>query len=129
MTNRCVNLTPSTMKHRVTLDLLRLVQIQEFQLQVIVENRLRMKTKKQEDIKNEDPSEVRFSCWSCSKEVCSGTDVEVIENIHRVNVTPAFRWELLHSEPTSVDTVLLFCLSMQICSKCSFFSPPVFLKQ
>lgn len=71
-------------------------------MQAIMEYRLRMKMKKQEDIKNEDPSEVKFSCRGCSKDICTGRDIEIIENIHRVNVTPQFRWELLHPEPTSV---------------------------
>lgn len=93
-------------------NLLRFVQIQEFQMQAIMEYKLRMKAKKQEDIKNVNPSEVKFSCRGCSKEVCTGTDIEVIENIHRVNVTPQFRWELLHPEPTSVE---LSCSSACLC--------------
>lgn len=70
-------------------------------MQAIVEYRLRVKAKKQGDIKNEDPSQVKFSCRSCSKEVCTGRDIEVMADIHRVNVTPQFRWELLRPERTS----------------------------
>lgn len=100
------------MKPSEDINLLRFVQIQEFQMQAIMEYRLRMKTKKQEDIKNEDPSEVKFSCRGCSKDICTGRDIEIIENIHRVNVTPQFRWELLHPEPTSVA---LSCSSACLC--------------
>lgn len=82
-------------------------------MQAIAERRLRMKTKQREDIKNEDPAEVKFSCRGCSQEVCTGEDIEVIEDIHRVNVTPQFRWERLHSEATPQRTRLHFRL---ICS-------------
>lgn len=77
-------------------------QILGFQLQARMEYKVRMQNKKQEQIKNEDPSEVKFSCRGCSQEVCTGGDVEVMAEIHRVNVTPQFRWELPHQEPTSV---------------------------
>lgn len=93
------------------------VQIQEFQMQATLEYKLRMNAKKQENIKNEDPSKVEFSCRGCSREVCSGTAIEVIENIHRVNVTPQFRWDLAHPGAHVCGTLLLFCLFMQICSK------------
>lgn len=72
-----------------------------------MECKLRMKRKQKEDIKNEDPSEVKFSCRGCSQEVCTGEDIEVIEGIHRVNVTPQFRWERLRSEPTSAELVCI----------------------
>lgn len=73
-------------------------------MQAIIECKLRIMAKKQ-DIKNEDPSEVKFSCRGCSQEVCTGTDIKVIEDTHRVNVTPQFRWKRLHSEPTSVASI------------------------
>lgn len=97
-------------------NLLRFFQIQAFQMQAIMEHRLRMKMKQKEDIKNKDPSEVNFSCRGCSKEVCTGEDIEVIEDIHRVNVTPQFRWERLHSEATPQRTRLHFCPFRLICS-------------
>lgn len=89
-------------------------QILEFQIQAKMEYKLRMKNKKQEQIKNEDPYEVKFSCRGCSQEVCTGGDIEVMAKIHRVNVTPQFRWELPHPEPTSVA---LSCssASLKIC--------------
>lgn len=52
-----------------------------------------MTKKKQKDIKNENPSEVKFSCRSCSKDACTGEDIEVIEKVHRVNVTAQFRYD------------------------------------
>lgn len=97
-------------------NLLRFFQIQEFQIQAIVERKVRLKTKQREDIKNEDPSEVKFSCRGCSQEVCTGEDIEVIGDIHRVNVTPQFRWERLHSEATPQCTRLHFCPLRLICS-------------
>lgn len=71
-------------------------------MQVIMEHKLRMRMKKKEERRNTDPSEVSFACRGCSTAVCTGEDIEVIENIHRVNVTTQFRWEQLLSEPTSV---------------------------
>lgn len=105
-------MTPFAVKPGDDGNLLRSVQMQEFQLQAIMEYRLRMKAKKKEDIRNENPSNVKFSCWSCSKEVCTGRDIEVIDNIHRVNVTPEFRWDLLHPQPTPVQ---LSCSSASLC--------------
>uniref|UniRef100_H3DGF5 RNA helicase n=1 Tax=Tetraodon nigroviridis TaxID=99883 RepID=H3DGF5_TETNG len=82
-------------------------QIQEFQMQAIMEYMLRMKAKKQEDIKNENPSNVKFSCRSCSQEVCTGRDIEIMANIHRVNVTPQFRELFILKENTKLKNSLL----------------------
>lgn len=65
-------------------------QILEFQMQAILEERLRMKHKKK-DLRTEKPSDVKFSCRGCSQYVCSGEDIQVIEDAHRVNVSPEFR--------------------------------------
>lgn len=51
---------------------------------------------KQKTMKNENPSEVTFSCRGCSKHVCTGEDIEIIENMHRVNVKAEFAYGLLH---------------------------------
>lgn len=56
-----------------------------------MEEKVRMKKKTQKDIKNENPSNVKFQCRGCSKDVCTGEDIEVIEKVHRVNVTEQFR--------------------------------------
>eukprot|EP00066_Takifugu_rubripes_P019301 XP_011608567.1 PREDICTED: interferon-induced helicase C domain-containing protein 1 [Takifugu rubripes] len=95
-------------------------KIQEFQIQAIMEYRLRMKMKQKEDIKNEDPSEVKFSCRGCSQEVCTGEDIEVIEDIHRVNVTPQFRELFIRKESTKrKDSLLDYETNGYIvCGKC-----------
>lgn len=69
------------------------LQIIEFQFQAIMEEKVRMTKKKQKDM-NENPSEVKFSCRGCSKHVCTGEDIQIIENMHRVNVTTQFRYQL-----------------------------------
>lgn len=58
-----------------------------------MEERVRMKKKTQKGIKNENPSDVKFQCRGCNKDVCTGEDIEVIEKVHRVNVTEQFRYE------------------------------------
>ncbi|TNN03062.1 hypothetical protein fugu_000091 [Takifugu bimaculatus] len=95
-------------------------KIQEFQIQAIMEYRLRMKMKQKADIKNEDPSEVKFSCRGCSQEVCTGEDIEVIEDIHRVNVTPQFRELFIRKESTKrKDSLLDYETNGYIvCGKC-----------
>lgn len=57
-----------------------------------MEEKLRMTKKKQSNVKNVNPSDVKFSCRSCSKHVCAGDDIQIIENMHRVNMTPQFRY-------------------------------------
>ncbi|KAM8855203.1 interferon-induced helicase C domain-containing protein 1 [Spinachia spinachia] len=65
-------------------------RIFEFQLQAIMEEKARMAKKKQKNMQ-ELKGEVKFSCRSCSKHVCTGNDIQIIEDMHRVNVTPEFR--------------------------------------
>lgn len=62
-------------------------------MQAIMEERVKKTKKKQKDIKKENPSDVKFRCRGCSKDVCTGEDIEVIEKVHRVNVTERFRYE------------------------------------
>ncbi|XP_068560089.1 interferon-induced helicase C domain-containing protein 1 [Cebidichthys violaceus] len=64
-------------------------RIYEFQFQAIMEEKVRMTKKKQKHMQHEK-CEVKFSCRSCSKHVCTGNDIQIIENMHRVNVTPEF---------------------------------------
>ncbi|XP_069558569.1 interferon-induced helicase C domain-containing protein 1 [Brachyistius frenatus] len=78
-------------------------RINEFQIQAIVEERVRNKKKKKKDMKNESPSDVKFSCRSCSKHVCSGEDIQIIENMHRVNVTSQFSDLFILRENTSLQ--------------------------
>lgn len=63
----------------------------EFQLQAIMEERVKNKKKTQEEIKKLSPGDVKFCCRSCNIDACSGEDIEVIEKAHRVNVSKKFR--------------------------------------
>ncbi|XP_076602471.1 interferon-induced helicase C domain-containing protein 1 [Chaetodon auriga] len=82
-------------------------RIIEFQIQAIMEEKVRMKKKKQKDVKNENPSEVKFSCRGCNKHVCTGEDIEIIENMHRVNVTSQFCELFIQRENTTLQQRLL----------------------
>uniref|UniRef100_A0A4W4HNK9 RNA helicase n=1 Tax=Electrophorus electricus TaxID=8005 RepID=A0A4W4HNK9_ELEEL len=75
----------------------------EYQMQAIMEERVKVKKKQQKVMKKEDPSKVKFSCRSCNKPVCSGEDIEIIENMHHVNVTTAFRELFTVRENTSLQ--------------------------
>ncbi|XP_028847700.1 interferon-induced helicase C domain-containing protein 1 isoform X2 [Denticeps clupeoides] len=79
----------------------------EFQMQAIMEDRVRTKKKQQKSMKTEHPSKVRFSCRQCCAAVCSGQDIAIIENMHHVNVTPQFRELFLVRENTSLQERLL----------------------
>ena len=58
-----------------------------------MEEKVRQTKQNQKAMKNESPSAVKFSCRYCSRQVCTGEDVQIIENMNRVNVTPEFRYE------------------------------------
>ncbi|KAM4558868.1 interferon-induced helicase C domain-containing protein 1 [Odontesthes bonariensis] len=82
-------------------------QITEFQLQAIMEEKVRQTKQNQKAMKNERPSAVKFSCRNCSRHVCTGEDVQIIENMHRVNVTPEFSKLLIQRENTALQERLL----------------------
>ncbi|XP_030641741.1 interferon-induced helicase C domain-containing protein 1 [Chanos chanos] len=65
-------------------------KIKDFQIQAIMEEKVRTKKKKQKGMLKEDPSKVKFSCRNCMKPVCSGEHIEIIENMHHVNVSTQF---------------------------------------
>nr|XP_061812180.1 interferon-induced helicase C domain-containing protein 1-like isoform X1 [Nerophis lumbriciformis]XP_061812181.1 interferon-induced helicase C domain-containing protein 1-like isoform X1 [Nerophis lumbriciformis] len=65
-------------------------KIKEFQLQAILEDTLKKTKSKQKGRKFEEPSEVQLSCRKCNKLVCKGDDIQIIEGMHRVNVSPHF---------------------------------------
>uniref|UniRef100_A0A3B3ZSR4 RNA helicase n=1 Tax=Periophthalmus magnuspinnatus TaxID=409849 RepID=A0A3B3ZSR4_9GOBI len=67
-------------------------KILEFQIQAIMETRLRVKKSKQKGISNSSPSELKLICRKCNIAVCTGDDIEIIENMHRVNLSPQFRY-------------------------------------
>uniref|UniRef100_A0A8D0D8K6 RNA helicase n=1 Tax=Sander lucioperca TaxID=283035 RepID=A0A8D0D8K6_SANLU len=83
-------------------------RIFEFQIQAIMEEKVRMIKKKQKHMQYEK-CEVKFSCRSCSRHVCTGEDIQIIENMHRVNVTPEFRYNQLfiQRENTTLQERLL----------------------
>lgn len=54
---------------------------------------MRQVKQRKKTIKDELPSAVKFSCRNCSQDICSGDDIQIIEDMHRVNVTPQFRYK------------------------------------
>ncbi|NXH50154.1 IFIH1 protein, partial [Dicaeum eximium] len=65
-------------------------KIQNFQLQSIVEKQ--MKTiKDQRKTYKKNPSLIKFLCKNCSKPICSGEDIQVIEDMHHVSVKKDFQ--------------------------------------
>uniref|UniRef100_A0A671XVQ4 RNA helicase n=1 Tax=Sparus aurata TaxID=8175 RepID=A0A671XVQ4_SPAAU len=78
-------------------------RIMEYQMQAIMENRVLAKKKKQKGMKNENPSSVKFSCRGCNEHACSGEDIEIIEDMHRVNLTPQFRELFIQRENTTLQ--------------------------
>uniref|UniRef100_A0A8B9RDK6 RNA helicase n=1 Tax=Astyanax mexicanus TaxID=7994 RepID=A0A8B9RDK6_ASTMX len=82
-------------------------KIKENQLQAILEERVKEKRKQQKGMVKENPSKVKLSCRHCGKHVCSGEDIEIIENMHHVNVTPAFRELFTVRENTTLQERLL----------------------
>ncbi|XP_016334014.1 interferon-induced helicase C domain-containing protein 1-like, partial [Sinocyclocheilus anshuiensis] len=65
-------------------------KIREFQMQAIMEEKVKIKKKQQKGMMKEPPSKISLSCRQCIVFVCSGEDIEKIENMHHVNVTPQF---------------------------------------
>ncbi|XP_077435578.1 interferon-induced helicase C domain-containing protein 1 [Vanacampus margaritifer] len=80
-------------------------QIEGFQIQAILEDRVKMTNKNLR--KSELPSEVKLSCRNCTKFVCSGDDIQIIEGMHHVNVSPQFRELFLEKENSSIQERLL----------------------
>ncbi|XP_040056601.2 interferon-induced helicase C domain-containing protein 1 [Gasterosteus aculeatus] len=77
-------------------------RILEFQLQAIMEGKVRMTKKKKKNMQDLK-GEVKFSCRSCSKHVCTGNDIQIIEDMHRVNVTPEFKQLFIERENPSLQ--------------------------
>ncbi|XP_060633905.2 interferon-induced helicase C domain-containing protein 1 isoform X1 [Anolis sagrei] len=61
-----------------------------FQLQSIIEVKMKAK-KEQTKAFKKNPSLIKFLCKNCTKLICSGEDIEVIENMHHVNVQREFK--------------------------------------
>ncbi|NXT67043.1 IFIH1 protein, partial [Chaetops frenatus] len=65
-------------------------KIQSFQLQSIVEKQMKAKRDQCKTYKK-NPSLIKFLCKNCSKPVCSGEDIQVIEHMHHVSVKKDFQ--------------------------------------
>lgn len=81
-------------------------RILEFQMQAILEEKVR-NTKKKQKVMQLEKGEVKFSCRGCNKPVCTGDDIQMIENMHRVNITPEFRTLFIQTENTTLQERLL----------------------
>lgn len=78
-------------------------KVAEFQMQAIMEEKVRMSKKKKKAMRDTDPSEVKFSCRGCNTDACTGEDIEIIENMHRVNLKPQFRKRFIQRENTTLQ--------------------------
>ncbi|XP_030310481.1 interferon-induced helicase C domain-containing protein 1 isoform X1 [Calypte anna] len=65
-------------------------KIQDFQLQSIVEKKMKAKRDQHKTYKK-NPSLITFLCKNCHKLICSGEDIQVIENMHHVSVKKDFQ--------------------------------------
>ncbi|KAF6726702.1 Interferon-induced helicase C domain-containing protein 1 [Oryzias melastigma] len=77
-------------------------QITEYQLQAIMEKRVREHRQNKKVIKNESPSAVKFSCRHCNKQVCTGEEINIIGDMHRVNSTVEFKKLFIQRENSSL---------------------------
>ncbi|XP_071667077.1 interferon-induced helicase C domain-containing protein 1 isoform X2 [Patagioenas fasciata] len=65
-------------------------KIQDFQLQSIVEKKMKTKRDQCKTCKK-NPSLITFLCKNCHKLICSGEDIQVIGNMHHVSVKKDFQ--------------------------------------
>ncbi|NXW58921.1 IFIH1 protein, partial [Eurystomus gularis] len=65
-------------------------KIKDFQLQSIVEKQMKAKRDQRKTYKK-NPSLITFLCKNCHKLICSGEDIQVIENMHHVSVKKDFQ--------------------------------------
>ncbi|XP_018091336.1 interferon-induced helicase C domain-containing protein 1 isoform X2 [Xenopus laevis] len=63
---------------------------EEFQIQSIMEKKVKIK-KATIKVYQSQPSLVTFHCKKCSKQVCCGTDIQVIATAHHVNISQKFK--------------------------------------
>ncbi|XP_036400948.1 interferon-induced helicase C domain-containing protein 1 [Megalops cyprinoides] len=82
-------------------------KVREFQMQAIVEKKVHAVKKKQKVMLKDDPSKVRFSCRNCSRPVCSGKDIEIMADMHHVNVTDEFKELFIVRENMTLQERLL----------------------
>uniref|UniRef100_A0A8C9NP34 RNA helicase n=1 Tax=Serinus canaria TaxID=9135 RepID=A0A8C9NP34_SERCA len=67
-----------------------LKKIQSFQSQSIVEKQMKVMRDQRKTYKK-NPSLIKFLCKNCSKPICSGEDIQVIEDMHHVSVKKDFQ--------------------------------------
>lgn len=80
-------------------------KIQEFQVQSVMEKK--MKTKKKNCKKyQENPSMVSFHCRKCNVLVCTGQEIQVIENMHHVIANPEFKNKYIKRENKTLQEKL-----------------------
>ncbi|NXM70107.1 IFIH1 protein, partial [Serilophus lunatus] len=65
-------------------------KIQNLQLQSIVEKQMKAKRDQRKTYKK-NPSLITFLCKNCHKLICSGEDIQVIEDMHHVSVKKDFQ--------------------------------------
>nr|XP_021384235.1 interferon-induced helicase C domain-containing protein 1 [Lonchura striata domestica] len=65
-------------------------KIQSFQLQSVVEKQMKVMRDQRKTYKK-NPSLIKFLCKNCSKSICSGEDIQVIEDMHHVSVKKDFQ--------------------------------------
>ncbi|KAK7169534.1 hypothetical protein R3I93_005494 [Phoxinus phoxinus] len=82
-------------------------KIREFQIQAIIEEKVKIKKQQQKGLMKESPSKISLSCRQCSVFVCSGEHLEIIENMHHVNVNEQFSKLFIVRENTSLQERLL----------------------
>ncbi|XP_078526859.1 interferon-induced helicase C domain-containing protein 1 [Lissotriton helveticus] len=95
-------------------------KIQEFQVQSVMEKK--MKTKKKNCKKyQENPSLVSFHCRKCNVLVCTGQEIQVIENMHHVITNPEFKNKYVKRENKTLQEKLADYQTNGeiICKECS----------
>ncbi|NWS79570.1 IFIH1 protein, partial [Toxostoma redivivum] len=65
-------------------------KIESFQLQSIMEKQMKAK-RDQCKTYNKNPSLIKFLCKNCYKPICSGEDIQVIEDMHHISVKKDFQ--------------------------------------
>ncbi|XP_027721908.1 interferon-induced helicase C domain-containing protein 1 isoform X1 [Vombatus ursinus] len=78
--DRVQNMNPQEYAHKIL----------ELQMQSIMEKKMKTKKSLAKQLKD-NPSLITFFCKNCSVMACSGENIQVIENMHHVNMTQEFK--------------------------------------
>ncbi|XP_043854813.1 interferon-induced helicase C domain-containing protein 1 [Dromiciops gliroides] len=78
--DRVQNMKPEEYAHKIL----------ELQMQSIMEKKMKTKKSLAKQFKD-NPSQITFLCKNCSVLACSGENIQVIENMHHVNMTQEFK--------------------------------------